>query len=109
MPTPLTVIIPTLNEATQIGECVRHLSWSGEVIVADGGSRDGTVAAARGAGARGIESPATTIAGQRTEAISPARHAWAYAPDAEKRIGPEPPRRLAPGLAPPGAHAPPGL
>ncbi len=101
MPTPLTVIIPTLNEATQIGECVRHLSWSGEVIVADGGSRDGTVAAARGAGARVIESKATTIAGQRNEAIAAARHEWVYALDADERIGPELARELATVLAAP--------
>jgi glycosyltransferase involved in cell wall biosynthesis len=34
---PLTVVIPTLNEADQIGELVSSLAWSGEVIVADGG------------------------------------------------------------------------
>src|SRR6266550_983943 len=37
MPTrsPLTVVIPTLNEAAQIADCVRHLGWAGEVLVAD--------------------------------------------------------------------------
>ena len=28
MPTAVTVIIPTLNEAAQIGGCVRHLAWA---------------------------------------------------------------------------------
>src|SRR2546422_1152452 len=95
MPTPLTVIIPTLNESAQIAECVRHLTWSGEVIVSDGGSSDGTVAAARGAGARVIESMATTIAGQRNEAIAVAKHEWVYALDADERIGIELARELA--------------
>src|SRR3989441_7751912 len=95
MPTPLTVIIPTLNESAQIAECVRHLTWSGEVIVSDGGSSDGTVAAARGAGARVIESAATTIAGQRNEAIAVAKHEWVYALDADERIGIELARELA--------------
>src|SRR2546422_1990520 len=95
MPTPLTVIIPTLNESAQIAECVRHLTWSGEVIVSDGGSSDGTVAAARGAGARVIESTATTIAGQRNEAIAAAKHEWVYALDADERIGIELARELA--------------
>src|SRR3989442_9802199 len=87
MPTPLTVIIPTLNESAQIAECVRHLAWSGEVIVSDGGSSDGTIAAARGAGARVIESTAATIAGQRNAAIAAATHSWVYALDADERIG----------------------
>src|SRR5258706_4781558 len=39
-------VIPTLNEASQIAECVRGLSWVREVIVVDAGSDDGTAAAA---------------------------------------------------------------
>jgi rSAM/selenodomain-associated transferase 2/rSAM/selenodomain-associated transferase 1 len=49
-----SVVIPTLNEETNIRECVvhvRHLSPGVEVIVADGGSADRTVQAAREAGA----------------------------------------------------------
>src|SRR3989475_11626401 len=105
MPTPLTVIIPTLNESAQIAECVRHLTWSGEVIVSDGGSSDGTVAAARGAGARVIESAATTIAGQRNEAIAVAKHEWVDALDADERIGIELARELAAGGPAPGHEA----
>ena len=45
-PAPLTVVIPTLNEASQIAECVRGLSWAREVIVVDAGSEDGTAEAA---------------------------------------------------------------
>ena len=36
-PAALTVVIPTLNEAGQIEDCVRGLSWAGEVIVVDAG------------------------------------------------------------------------
>ncbi|MGH7101631.1 MAG: glycosyltransferase family 2 protein [Acetobacteraceae bacterium] len=50
------VVIPTLNEAATIravvGEIPRGIA--AEIIVADGGSRDGTAAAARSAGARAI-------------------------------------------------------
>ena len=31
----LTVIIPTLNEAEQIEECVERAGWADEIIVAD--------------------------------------------------------------------------
>jgi len=49
-----SVVIPTLNEETNIRECVlhvRHLDPGAEVIVADGGSADRTVQVAREAGA----------------------------------------------------------
>lgn len=86
MTTPLTVIIPTLNEAAQIGECVNQLSWADEVIVADGGSRDGTPELARAAGSRVIELAGRTIAGQRDTAIAAARSRWVLALDADERV-----------------------
>ena len=88
MPAPVTVVIPTLNEAAQIGECVRHLDWAGEVIVADAGSLDGTVDLARGAGATALTGAWPTIAAQRNAAIAAARHAWVFALDADERVGP---------------------
>jgi len=89
MPAPLTVVIPTLNEASQIGECVRGLAWAGEVIVVDAGSRDGTAAAAETAGARVITSPAPGIAAQRNAGIAAAAYEWVFALDADERIGPD--------------------
>jgi glycosyltransferase involved in cell wall biosynthesis len=85
---PLTVVIPTLNEASQIGDCVRGLSWAGEVIVVDAGSKDGTGTAAAAAGARVINGVAG-IAAQRNAGIEAAQHDWVFALDADERIGPE--------------------
>ncbi len=55
----LSVIIPTLNERRRIARTVEMALAAGvaEVIVADGGSADGTVEAAIAAGARAIASP----------------------------------------------------
>ena len=57
----LTLIIPTLNEAGNIGECITRarkvldaLGVSSEILIVDGGSADGTVEEAEAAGARAI-------------------------------------------------------
>ena len=53
----LTVVIPTWNEAPLISDAVRRAALIGdEVIVADGGSIDGTVERAEAAGARVVTS-----------------------------------------------------
>lgn len=83
---PLTVVIPTLDEGAQIAECVRHLAWADEVIVADAGSADDTLVAARQAGATVLERTGPTIAAQRNAAIGQARNAWIFALDADERM-----------------------
>lgn len=83
---PVTVVIPVLDEVEQIAECVGRLTWADEVIVADGGSRDGTVVAAREAGARVLEGTGPTIAAQRNAAIAAARNEWVFALDADERV-----------------------
>ncbi len=54
----LSVVIPALNEARGIAETISRMQAKGtEIIVADGGSRDGTPALARRAGAAVVETP----------------------------------------------------
>ena len=60
----LSVVIPCLNEAQTIGTCIgkarralADLGVEGEVIVADNGSTDDSVALSRGAGARVVDVP----------------------------------------------------
>jgi glycosyltransferase involved in cell wall biosynthesis len=55
----VSIIIPTLNEARRIADVVRHALSLGdvEVVVADGGSTDGTPALALDAGARVVNAP----------------------------------------------------
>jgi len=101
---PLTVVIPTLNEANQIGDCVRGLSWAGEVIVVDAGSTDGTAKTAMAAGARVLNDVAG-IAAQRNAGIDAARHEWIFALDADERIGPDLAAELARVIAAPEHEA----
>jgi rSAM/selenodomain-associated transferase 2 len=56
----VSVVIPTLNESSELSETLAHLRLAGpvtEVIVADGGSRDSTADLARAAGCRVIAAP----------------------------------------------------
>jgi glycosyltransferase involved in cell wall biosynthesis len=85
-PLPLTVVIPTLNEAGQIADALDALRWADEVIVADGGSTDQTVAIALARGARVLEIRGRTIAAQRNAAIATARNEWVLALDADERV-----------------------
>ncbi|MBN8872933.1 MAG: glycosyltransferase family 2 protein [Rhodospirillales bacterium] len=54
---PVSLVIPTFEEAASIGAVLREIpqSYRADLIVADGGSTDGTQAIARAAGARVIE------------------------------------------------------
>lgn len=83
---PLTVVMPTLNEAAQIGAAIADLSWADEVIVVDGGSTDDTVALAEAAGARVLRAAGETIAGQRNLGIAGASNHWILALDADERV-----------------------
>ncbi|MCB8882751.1 glycosyltransferase [Acidisoma cellulosilytica] len=54
---PVTLVIPVFNEAESIGAVVREIpaEYRGDIIVADGGSRDGTQQIAAAAGARVLD------------------------------------------------------
>jgi glycosyltransferase involved in cell wall biosynthesis len=54
---PLSLVIPTFNEAETIGAVVREIpaAYRGDIIVADGGSTDGTREIAQAAGARVLD------------------------------------------------------
>jgi glycosyltransferase involved in cell wall biosynthesis len=60
----VSVVIPCLNEAETISECIRRAQaalddhgLAGEVVVVDNGSEDGSAALARAAGARVVSEP----------------------------------------------------
>jgi len=53
----LSVVIPTLNAAATLGTTLAAVAAADEVVVADGGSSDGTQALATSMGARVIQAP----------------------------------------------------
>lgn len=52
---PVSVVIPTLNEAGNLPRCLDHLQWADEVVVVDSGSSDDTAKIAEGYGAKVID------------------------------------------------------
>jgi glycosyltransferase involved in cell wall biosynthesis len=94
MRVPLTVVIPTFNEARQIAEAVSALAWADQVVVVDGGSTDATRALAQDAGAEVIALRDTTIGAQRNVGSMAARNRWVLALDADERVSPELQREL---------------
>ena len=115
-PVPLTVVIPTLDEGAQIAECVRRLAWADEVIVADAGSTDDTVAARAPGGCDGARADRSDHrrAAERSHRAGAER--WIFALDADERVsdiaarraGRGPARSGASGLSGPAAELLPG-
>lgn len=93
---PVTVVIPTLNEAHQIGVLLGTLRWADEVVVVDGGSSDGTACIATSHGATVMRLEGATIAAQRNLGIASARNEWILALDADERPSPELTSEIAP-------------
>ncbi len=54
---PISVVIPTLNEASRLQAAIASVRADAEVIVVDGGSSDATADVALGAGARLVRAP----------------------------------------------------
>lgn len=81
---PVTVVIPTLDEADRLPRCLAALDWAAEVIVADAGSRDGTTHVARAAGAIVLDCRGLTIGAQRNRAVARASQPWVLAVDADE-------------------------
>ncbi len=82
---PVTVIIAARNEAGDIGDCVRSVSWAREVLVVENDSTDDTIDEARAAGATVFRHPFTTIGAQRNAAIERATQPWILVVDADER------------------------
>lgn len=81
MPAPISIVIPTLNSAADLPECLASLMEGlshgviREVIVTDGGSDDETQAIADAAGAQWVTGPASR-GGQLHRGVKVARGDW---------------------------------
>jgi rSAM/selenodomain-associated transferase 2 len=85
--TGLSVVIPTLNAAPALPATLASLDAAAEVVVADGGSTDGTEGLARSLGATVIAAPRGRGA-QLAAGIAAARGPWLLLLHADTRLAP---------------------
>ena len=88
-PHSLTVVIVAKNEERNIAECVASASFADEVVVLDSNSSDATVALAKGAGARVVQTDWPGYGPQVARGFALAQSAWVLSLDADERITPE--------------------
>ena len=84
----LSAAVIALNEAHQMPDLLESLDWVDEIVVVDGGSRDGTADIARRGGARCVVRPFDNYAAQRNFAAGLAQADWILAIDADERPTP---------------------
>lgn len=89
--TAVSIVILTLNEESNLRECLGSCTWSDDVHVVDSGSRDRTRAVAVEAGAQVHEHAFVSFGEQRNWAIDnvPYKHKWVFHLDADERFTPE--------------------
>ncbi len=84
----LTVIVPTYNEAENIGACLEALAWADEVVVVDSFSTDATLEICRNHGVRVVQHEYVNSATQKNWILPQAAHRWVLIVDADERVTP---------------------
>lgn len=84
----VSVLILTLNEETNIAECIDSCAWSDDIVVFDSLSVDRTNEIALAKGARIFERAFDNYAAQRTAALTTVsyKHSWVFMVDADERV-----------------------
>ena len=84
----ISVLILTLNEEVNIGDCLDSVAWADDVLVLDSGSEDRTVEIARDKGARVLHRDFDDFASQRNYGLEEGglRHDWVLHLDADERV-----------------------
>jgi glycosyltransferase involved in cell wall biosynthesis len=84
----VSVLILTLNEEINIGECIDSCRWSDDLVVFDSCSSDRTREIALAKGARVFQRPFDNYAAQRNAALSTVNyaHPWVLMVDADERV-----------------------
>lgn len=86
MSLPLSVVVITLNESSNIVRCLRSAQWAGEMLVVDSGSRDNTCELAREYGAKVLQKEWLGFGRQKAWAAQQAKYDWILSVDADEEI-----------------------
>ncbi|MBI5626082.1 MAG: glycosyltransferase family 2 protein, partial [Nitrosomonadales bacterium] len=86
----VSVIIITKNEAANIRDCLRSVSWADEIVVVDSGSTDDTVSICKEEGAQvHVHADWLGFGPQKNRALGYASKDWVLSIDADERVTPE--------------------
>lgn len=86
----LSVIIITLNEGQNLGQCLGSVAGlADEIVVVDSGSKDDTLDIARHFGARILETDWPGFGPQKNRALDAATGDWVLSLDADECLSPE--------------------
>lgn len=84
----ITAIIPTLNEAINIEEAIKCVSFADEIVIIDSFSTDETIALAKKHNVKIIQRQFDDYSSQKNFAIGQAKHKWIFMLDADEKIAP---------------------
>ncbi|MFA4944766.1 MAG: glycosyltransferase family 2 protein [Lentisphaeria bacterium] len=90
-PVPVSGFMLTCNNRRTVERALASMAWADDLVVVDSGSTDGTIEAARRAGARILHRDWTNFREQYQFALDQCRRDWCFFLDADEE--------LAPGLA----------
>jgi glycosyltransferase involved in cell wall biosynthesis len=84
----VSVVILTLNEEINLGDCLESCKWCDDVVVFDSYSSDRTCSIAESMGARVVQRRFDNYAAQRNAALSEVqyKHPWVLMVDADERV-----------------------
>ncbi len=85
-PPRLSVIIITMDEAHNIGDCLESVQWADEIIVLDSGSSDRTVEICKEYTDRVFETDWPGFGIQKNRALDKATNEWVLSIDADERV-----------------------
>ena len=84
--TPLSVVIITLDAASQVEACLNSAAFADEIVVVDSGSQDDTKEIALKYGARVMHQDWLGFGRQKQFAVEQASHDWVLCLDADEQV-----------------------
>src|SRR6185295_16160861 len=83
---PISILLPTFNNANLVRETLESVKWADEILVVDSFSTDGTVEICREHGARVLQHEYVNSARQKNWAAPQCRHDWVLQIDTDETL-----------------------